>query len=606
MVIITSKIQRLSHPIPYFRVMTQLPEPRKKIDYRLMRRLLAFLKPYRLALFGGVFLTLTASALGPLRPYLTRIAIDEHMVVGDMPGLFLFTGIIIAALLLQGALQYTLSMLMSWVGQRVLLDIRNTLYGHVQRLALRFYDTTPVGRIVTRVTSDVEVLNELFSSGVVMMISDIMVIVWIMYFMFQTSVPLTLLTIIILPFLLVASFIFRAKVRVVYNKIRRQVALMNSFMNEFITGIGIVQLFRQEGRMNKQFGAINKEHRELQDQSIFYYATFFPVVEFLSAVALSIIVWFSARTILGGEMTVGILVAFAQFTEMFFRPVRDLTEKYNTLQSSAVASERIFALLDTDMRVEDAKSARPFHNLDTGLSFRDVKFSYDGTTPVLKGVSFDVAKGQTVALVGATGAGKSSIINLLSRFYEYQDGEILIDGTNIRNIEQETLRSRTAVVLQDVFLFSRSVLENITLNRPGITEEQAINAAKALGAHDFIMKLPHGYHTNVRERGAVLSSGQKQLISFCRALVTDPEILILDEATANIDTETEQIIERSISTLLKGRTSIVIAHRLSTIQRADRIVVMHHGEVAESGTHQSLLAQGGIYAKLYKLQFALS
>lgn len=606
MVIITPKIQRLSHPIPYFRVMTQSPEPRKKIDYRLMRRLLAFLKPYRLALFGGVFLTLTASALGPLRPYLTRIAIDEHMVVGDMPGLFLFTGIIIAALLLQGALQYTLSMLMSWVGQRVLLDIRNTLYGHVQRLALRFYDTTPVGRIVTRVTSDVEVLNELFSSGVVMMISDIMVIVWIMYFMFQTSVPLTLLTIIILPFLLVASFIFRAKVRVVYNKIRRQVALMNSFMNEFITGIGIVQLFRQEGRMNKQFGSINKEHRELQDQSIFYYATFFPVVEFLSAVALSIIVWFSARTILGGEMTVGILVAFAQFTEMFFRPVRDLTEKYNTLQSSAVASERIFALLDTDMRVEDAKSARPFHHLDTGLSFRDVKFSYDGTTPVLKGVSFDVAKGQTVALVGATGAGKSSIINLLSRFYEYQDGEILIDGTNIRNIEQETLRSRTAVVLQDVFLFSRSVLENITLNRPGITEEQAINAAKALGAHDFIMKLPHGYHTNVRERGAVLSSGQKQLISFCRALVTDPEILILDEATANIDTETEQIIERSISTLLKGRTSIVIAHRLSTIQRADRIVVMHHGEVAESGTHQSLLAQGGIYAKLYKLQFASS
>ncbi|RPI68148.1 MAG: ABC transporter ATP-binding protein [Ignavibacteriae bacterium] len=586
--------------------MTQSPEPRKKIDYRLMRRLLAFLKPYRLALFGGVFLTLTASALGPLRPYLTRIAIDEHMVVGDMPGLFLFTGIIIAALLLQGALQYTLSMLMSWVGQRVLLDIRNTLYGHVQRLALRFYDTTPVGRIVTRVTSDVEVLNELFSSGVVMMISDIMVIVWIMYFMFQTSVPLTLLTIIILPFLLVASFIFRAKVRVVYNKIRRQVALMNSFMNEFITGIGIVQLFRQEGRMNKQFGAINKEHRELQDQSIFYYATFFPVVEFLSAVALSIIVWFSARTILGGEMTVGILVAFAQFTEMFFRPVRDLTEKYNTLQSSAVASERIFALLDTDMRVEDAKSARPFHNLDTGLSFRDVTFSYDGTTPVLRGVSFDVAKGQTVALVGATGAGKSSIINLLSRFYEYQDGEILIDGTNIRNIEQETLRSRTAVVLQDVFLFSRSVLENITLNRPGITEEQAINAAKALGAHDFIAKLPHGYHTNVRERGAVLSSGQKQLISFCRALVTDPEILILDEATANIDTETEQIIERSISTLLKGRTSIVIAHRLSTIQRADRIVVMHHGEVAESGTHQSLLAQGGIYAKLYKLQFASS
>lgn len=569
-----------------------------------MRRLLAFLKPYRLHLFGAVFLTLTASALGPLRPYLTRIAIDDHMVKGDMEGLFLFTGIIIGALLLQGALQYTLSMVMSWVGQRVLLDIRNTLYRHVQSLALRFYDTTPVGRIVTRVTSDVEVLNELFSSGVVMMISDVMVIVWILYFMWQTSVTLTLLTIVILPFLLIASFIFRAKVRTVYNKIRRQVALMNSFMNEFITGIGIVQLFRQERRMNAQFAEINKEHRELQDQSIVYYATFFPVVEFLSAVALSIIVWYSAKTILGGEMTVGILVAFAQFTEMFFRPVRDLTEKYNTLQSSAVASERIFALLDTDMRVGDTANARPFQRLEQGISFRNVRFSYDGTSPVLKGVSFDVPKGHTVALVGATGAGKSSMINLLSRFYEFQEGDIQIDGTSIRSIDQDTLRAKTAVVLQDVFLFSRSVMENIRLDRHDITDEQVIAAARALGAHDFIMKLPQGYHTNVRERGAVLSAGQKQLISFCRALVTDPEILILDEATANIDTETEQIIERSISTLLKGRTSIVIAHRLSTIQRADQIVVMHHGEVAESGTHQSLLAQDGIYAKLYRLQFA--
>lgn len=569
-----------------------------------MRRLLAFLKPYRLHLFGAVFLTLTASALGPLRPYLTRIAIDDHMVRGDMEGLFLFTGIIIGALLLQGALQYTLSMVMSWVGQRVLLDIRNTLYRHVQSLALRFYDTTPVGRIVTRVTSDVEVLNELFSSGVVMMISDVMVIVWILYFMWQTSVTLTLLTIVILPFLLIASFIFRAKVRTVYNKIRRQVALMNSFMNEFITGIGIVQLFRQERRMNAQFAAINKEHRELQDQSIVYYATFFPVVEFLSAVALSIIVWYSAKTILGGEMTVGILVAFAQFTEMFFRPVRDLTEKYNTLQSSAVASERIFALLDTDMRVGDTPNARPFQRLEHGISFRNVRFSYDGTSPVLKGVSFDVPKGHTVALVGATGAGKSSMINLLSRFYEFQEGDIQIDGTSIRSIDQDTLRAKTAVVLQDVFLFSRSVMENIRLDRDDITDEQVIAAARALGAHDFIMKLPQGYHTNVRERGAVLSAGQKQLISFCRALVTDPEILILDEATANIDTETEQIIERSISTLLKGRTSIVIAHRLSTIQRADQIVVMHHGEVAEAGTHQSLLAQDGIYAKLYRLQFA--
>lgn len=568
-----------------------------------MRRLLTFLKPYRLPLAGAVLLTLSGSALGPVRPYLTRIAIDEHIVKGDVTGLLWFVLLIMVFLVLQGLLQYTLSMLMSWVGQKVLLDIRTTLYQHVQHLALRFYDTTAVGRIVTRVTNDVEVLNELFSQGVVMMISDVMIIAWILFFMFETSAELTYLTFIILPFLLIAAFIFRAKVRKVYNLIRRQVARMNAFMNEFITGIRIVQLFRQEGRMTSQFAFINKEHREYQDQSIVYYATFFPVVEFLSAVSLCIVLWYASGTILGGEMTVGILVAFTQFTEMFFRPVRDLTEKYNTLQSSAVASERIFNLLDTHIRVEDAPNAVPFTRLESGITFNKVEFSYDGVNPVLRGVSFPVKRGQTVALVGATGAGKSSIINLVSRFYDYQGGEILLDNVSIRNYQQDTLRARTAVVLQDVFLFSRTVLENITLGREGITREKAIATAKALGAHKFIMRLPNGYDTNVRERGAVLSVGQKQLLSFCRALVSDPDILILDEATANIDTESEQIIERSISTMLGAQTSIVVAHRLSTIQKADLIVVLRHGEVAEMGNHQELLAHDGVYAKLYRLQF---
>ncbi len=549
-------------------------------------------------------LTLTASALGPLRPYLTRIAIDEYMAPGKMSGLLLFVLLIIGFLLLQGALQFILSMLMSWVGQKVLMDIRTALYSHTQRLALRFYDTTAVGRIVTRVTSDVEVLNELFSQGVVMMISDVMIIVWILFFMFQTSPELTYLTFIVLPFLLTAAFIFRAKVRRVYDKIRVQVARMNAFMNEFITGIAVVQLFRQEKRLSNTFAAINKQHREYQDRSIVYYATFFPVVEFLSAVSLCIILWYASGTILSGAMTVGILVAFTQFTEMFFRPVRDLTEKYNTLQSSAVASERIFDLLDTPIAIPDQPNAIEFRGLTTSIDFRDVHFSYDGVTPVLKGISFSVAKGQTVALVGATGAGKSSIINLLSRFYEYQGGTILIDGRNIREYQQDSLRKHSAVVLQDVFLFSRTVAQNITLDRPEITRDQVIDVAKALGAHDFIMKLPNGYDTNVRERGAVLSVGQKQLISFCRALVGNPDLLILDEATANIDSETEQVIERSISTMLQGRTSIVIAHRLSTIQRADTIVVLHHGEVAEIGNHRQLLEANGLYAKLYRLQYS--
>jgi ATP-binding cassette subfamily B protein len=580
------------------------PTAKKKIDYRLLRRLLVFLKPYRFHLVGAIVLTLSASALGPLRPFLTRIAVDDHIVKGDFPGLLMFTGLILGLLFLQGTLQYCLSLLMTWIGQRVLLDIRNTLYRHAEGLSLRYYDTTPVGRIVTRVTSDVEVLNELFSSGVVLMISDVMVIVWILTFMWNTSHELTLLTITVLPFLLIASFIFRGKVRKVYDKIRRQVALMNAFVNEFVTGISIVQLFRQEQRMQKQFSEINAEHRRLQDQSIMYYATFFPVVEFLSAVSLSIIVWYAAGNITSGVMTIGMLIAFSQFTEMFFRPVRDLTEKYNTLQSSIVASERIFNLLDTTMRVDDAPDATPFSGLKQGIEFRNVSFSYDGTIPVLRDVSFSVAKGQTIALVGATGSGKSSIINVLSRFYEYQGGDVLIDGQSIRSIRQEDLRKRIAIVLQDVFLFSRSVADNISLDRDGITRAEVERAAVALGADAFIRRLPHGYDTNVRERGAVLSVGQKQLISFSRALVTDPDILILDEATSNIDTETEQIIERSISTLLKGRTSIVVAHRLSTIQRADAIVVLHRGEIAEVGTHQELLQRGGVYAKLHALQFA--
>jgi ATP-binding cassette subfamily B protein len=576
----------------------------KRVDYRLLRRLLQFLKPYKLHLIGGVLLTLASSALGPLRPFITRIAVDDHIAKGDLNGLFIFIAIIFGLVIVQGATQYALSLLMTWIGQRVLLDIRNTLFKHVQALALRFYDTTPVGRIVTRVTSDVEVLNELFSAGVVLMISDIMVILWILTFMWNTSSDLTLLTIIILPFLLTASFIFRAKVRVVYSKIRQQVARMNSFINEFITGMAVVQLFRQESRMEAQFREINKTHRELQDTSIMYYATFFPVVEFLSSVALAIIVWYAARHIGTGEMTVGMLIAFAQFTEMFFRPVRDLTEKYNTLQSSVVASERIFSMLDTKLTIDDAPDAKRFDSLQSGIEFSHVDFSYDGTTQILKDVSFSVRKGETLAIVGATGAGKSSIINLLCRFYEYQAGDILVDGTSIRSVKQEDLRRRIAVVLQDVFLFSRSVEENISLGRNDIRREDVQKIARQLGADAFISKLPHGYDTNVRERGAVLSVGQKQLISFCRALAQDPDILILDEATSSIDTESEQLIEASISTMLQGRTSIVIAHRLSTIQRADRILVLHKGEVAESGTHAELLSAQGLYAKLHALQFA--
>lgn len=586
------------------RTMSREPEDQQqKVDYRLMRRLLAFLRPYRFHILGAVALTLAASALGPLRPYLTKVAIDDHIVKGDVDGLFWFVGLILFLLVLQGALQYVLGLALTWIGQHVLLDIRTTLYRHVQKLALRYFDTTPVGRIVTRVTNDVETLNELFSQGIVSMIADVMTLVWILVFMLNTSLMLTGLTVIILPFLLLASFVFRAKVRKVYGRIRRQVARMSAFMNEFVTGISIVQLFRQERRMTDEFGALNHEHRLLQDRSIMYYATFYPVVEFLSMTAVSIVLYYAARHVATGEITIGVIIMFFQYTEMFFRPVRDLSERYNTLQSSVVASERIFALLDTQHMVEDAPDAQPFESLRTGISFRDVHFSYDGTTPILNGISFDVRKGETVALVGATGAGKSSIINLLTRFYEFQGGDITIDGRSIRSWRQDSLRARIAVVLQDVFLFSRSIDENVALGRTDIDRAAVEAAARSLGAYDFIARLPHGFETNVRERGAVLSVGQKQLISFCRALASDPDMLILDEATSSIDTETEQLIERSISMLLSGRTSIVIAHRLSTIQRADRIIVLHHGQIAEQGTHAELLHHDGLYAKLHRLQF---
>lgn len=574
-----------------------------KVDYRLMRRLLGFLKPYRFHILGAVLLTLTSTILGPLRPKLTQMAIDDHIVVGDVDGLWVFVGLIMGVLVLQGALQYLLGLSLTWIGQHVLLDIRTTLYRHVQKLALRYYDTTPIGRIVTRVTSDVETLNELFSQGIVSMIADVMTLVWILFFMLGTSVKLTGLTVIILPFLLIASFVFRAKVRKVYARIRRQVARMTTFMNEFVSGMTVIQLFRQEDRMAGEFAEINLEHRQLQDRSVFYYASFYPVVELLSMTAICIVLYYAAGHMATGEITIGIIIMFFQYTEQFFRPVRDLSERYNTLQSSVIASERIFQLLDTDVSVKDSPTAIPFKGLASSIEFNNVHFSYDGVSPILRGVSFKVKKGETVALVGATGAGKSSVINLLTRFYEFQQGDIVIDGTSIRDWQQESLRERIALVMQDVFLFSRSVHENIAMSLPNVGRAEVEDAARALGAYEFIRRLPKGFDTNVRERGAVLSVGQKQLLSFCRALVANPDILILDEATSSIDTETEQLIESSISTLLEGRTSIVIAHRLSTIKRADHIIVLHNGAVEEYGSHAELIAINGRYAKLHNLQY---
>lgn len=575
----------------------------KAIDLSLLRRLTRFLSPYKKYVLVAVFFTIVVSILVPLRPYLTKVAVDENIVNKDWDGLLSTLMLILAVLVLQGIINYGMSLLMQWVGQQAVYDLRMQLFDRLQKLSLRFYDTNPIGRLVTRVTSDVEILNEVFSSGLVVIISDILVIVGIVAFMFTISWELTLLTIAILPLLLVATAVFRKKVRANYREIRRQVARLNAFLNEYISGIGIIQLFQQERSQHSKFEHINRAHADAQIRTVFYYAIFFPVVEMLAGIAIAIMLWYAAGGILSGAMTVGTLIAFTQYFEMFFRPIRELSEKYDTLQNAMASSERIFILLDEDSFVNDNPDAGPMPPLAQGIEFRNVWFGYTPASMVLKDVSFTVNKGETVAIVGATGAGKSSIINLLTRFYEFQQGSITIDGRDIRSIQQQSLRSRIALVLQDVFLFSGSISHNISLGNEDISPEAIGQAARAVGAHPFIQRLPEGYDTPVMERGATLSVGQKQLISFARALATDPDILILDEATSSVDTATEHLIEQAIQTLMAGRTSIVIAHRLSTVQRADRIIVLHHGEVREQGNHQQLLAQNGLYARLYRLQY---
>ncbi|MBX3044686.1 MAG: ABC transporter ATP-binding protein [Candidatus Kapabacteria bacterium] len=575
----------------------------KSIDYKLIKRLIKFLKPYKKLVFMAVFFTLFVAALGPLRPYLNKVAIDDYISASDNLGLLKMIVIIFVLLVITGALRVGMTYIMQWVGQSVLNDIRTKLFEHIQKLSLSYYDKNPVGRLVTRVTNDVEVLNQLFSSGLVMMLADIMLIFWIVGFMFYTNTELALLALTVLPLLLLVTTFFRKKVRVLFRDLRTEVSKMNTFLNEFISGITTVKLFTQERRLSEDFNQINLRTRELNIRTIFYYAVFYPAVEMISAIALGLILWYAGGNILSGVMTVGMLIAFIQYAEMFFRPVRDLSEKYTTLQNAMASSERIFSLLDTEEFLLDNPDALNIDEIKDNIVFDNVSFTYDDEKWVLKNINFEIKKGETIAIVGATGSGKTSLINLLCRFYDYQKGKILIDGKDIRNITQKSLREKIAIVMQDVFLFSRTVSENISLGNEEIKTDDIRNAAKALGALNFIENLPDKFSTEVSERGQTLSAGQVQLISFCRAYAANPELLILDEATSNIDTETEKLIEKSLEILLKDRTSIVIAHRLSTIQRADRIIVLHKGEIREIGSHEELLAKQGLYSKLYQLQY---
>lgn len=575
----------------------------KAYDSKLMKRLLGYVKPYTKYVVLAILLNLLVAGLGPLRPYLTKIAVDDYIAVKDYDGLLNIALLLVATLIIQSFIQYFLTYYTQLMGQKIIYDLRVKLFAHVQKLALRYFDKTPIGRIVTRVTNDIEALNELFSSGIVMVFSDIFIIVWIFIFMFFMSWDLSLVTLSVLPILIYGTFLFRRKVRESYRDVRFHLARLNSYMQEHITGMAIVQSFAKEDDEIKNIASINSDHKKANIDSIFYYAVFYPVVEVLSAAAVSLIIWYGGGDVIQSSMTIGVLFAFIQYTEMFFRPIRDLSEKYNVMQTAMASSERIFKLLDNETVVKNPDNPKSLPKVKGSIEFDNVCFAYNENDYVLRNVSFKINPGETVAIVGATGAGKTSIINILTRFYDIQNGRILIDGTDIKEIDKRDLRKYISVVLQDVFLFSGTIKSNINLDSENISQEEVINAAKTVGAHKFISLLPNQYNEEVKEKGATLSVGQKQLISFARALAYNPQILILDEATSSVDTETEILIQQAIEKLLVGRTSIVIAHRLSTVQNADKIIVMHKGEIREMGTHQELLSKKGIYYKLYQLQY---
>ncbi len=575
----------------------------KKVDPQIMKRLLAFFKPYGKYIAIATFLTITISALAALRPRLTPIAIDDKIMNHDLPGLQFIILIMFGTLVVQGIIQYIMTYLTSWIGQKIIYDLRKKIFDHIMSLDLKFFDRNPIGRIVTRVTGDVEVLFEVFSSGLVTAFGDIFLIIWILYFMFDLDPTLAVVTLSVLPFLIYGTSVFRKKVRESYRRIRILIAKLNSYIQEHITGITIVQYFSKEERTTKDFEEINREHTDENKKSVFYYAVFFPVVELIGAVSAGLIIWYGGGQVVQNAVSVGVLISFIQFTEMFFRPIRDLSEKYNILQTAMASSERIFALLDEKPEIFDPPEAKSTGEIKGRIEFKNVWFAYNNEDYVLKDVSFVIKAGEKVAFVGATGAGKTTIINLLSRFYEINKGQITIDGIDIKEMKLDELRHNIGIVLQDVFLFSGDIRSNITLNNPDIGSKAVDDAVSNTGLNGFINTLPDKLSHKVNERGSTLSVGQKQLISFARALAYDPKILILDEATSSVDTNTELLIQNAIQILIEGRTSIIIAHRLSTIQTCDKIIVMHKGEVKEMGSHMELLEEGGLYYRLYQLQY---
>lgn len=574
------------------------------LNVGLLKRVFQYVKPYRSIFIWSVILTILLALVAPVRPFLIKYTLDNYILKGDYHGLLIMTIVMLVLLVIQSVIQYSHTLLTNTLGQSAIRDLRINVFNHITTLRLKFFDKTPIGQLITRTVSDLETISDIFSEGLIVIIGDILQVIAIIGVMFYSDWALTLVVMLPMPLLIIATSVFQKSIKSAFQEIRTEVSNLNTYLQEHITGISIIQYFAREDQEYRKFEKINARYRDANIRSNWYYSIFFPIVEVISAMCLGLLVWYGARSILSKplDVTPGTIAEFILYIGMLFKPIRELADKFNTLQMGMVGAERVFKVLDTDEKTVNEGTYAP-QKMKGDISFENVWFAYNEENYVLKDLSFHVKAGQTVAMVGATGAGKSSTINILNRFYEIQKGSIKVDGVNIDDYELSFLRNNIATVLQDVFLFSDTIFNNITLNNPDITMDEVVDAAEKVGAHDFIERLPGGYQYNVMERGATLSAGQAQLISFIRALVYNPSILVLDEATSSVDTETELLIQTAIDKLMKGRTSIVIAHRLSTIQKADQIIVLDKGEIKEIGSHQELLKLDGYYKRLYDLQF---
>ncbi|MEJ6982115.1 ABC transporter ATP-binding protein [Pedobacter sp. P351] len=581
----------------------------KAYDISLLKRIFNYVKPYQGIFIWSVVLTLALAIIAPLRPLLIQYALDNYIFTNNYKGLLNVTLLMIFLLLAQTIIQYFHTYLTNTLGQSTIRDLRINVFKHISKLKLRFFDRTPIGQLITRTVSDLETIADIFSEGLIVIIGDILQLIVILGVMLYTDWKLTLVVLAPMPLLIFSSLIFKEAIKSAFQDVRTQVGHLNTFLQEHISGMSIIKYFARENQEMRKFKQINAKHRDANIRSNWYYSIFFPVVEIISALSMGLLVWYGSKLIIQHDISPGVVVSFIMYINMMFRPIRELADKFNTLQMGMVGADRVFSVLDnTDIEENNGKFIP--EKMRGQISFENVWFTYrpdkdehEEENWILKNINFSINAGETLALVGATGAGKSSVINILNRFYQISKGSVKIDGIDIREYELNYLRTQIATVIQDVFLFSDSVSNNITLNNRQISREQLISAAKETGAHEFIERLPGGYDYDVMERGSTLSSGQGQLISFIRAMVYNPKILVLDEATSSVDTETEYLIQQTIEKLMKGRTSIVIAHRLSTIQNADKIIVLDHGEIKEAGSHQQLLKLNGYYKRLYDLQF---